>query len=79
MHGMGESLCHVQVSIIGTMSFLKAAKKSCPYRMLTFSQQLCDVKICCNKELILGERPITVQDIASNSGISVGSVETVIL
>jgi hypothetical protein len=39
---------------------------------------LCNVNICCIKELILRKRQSTVCDIASNNGITVGSVETVV-
>jgi hypothetical protein len=37
-----------------------------------------DVNICHDEELIFGNRQITVCDIASNSSISIGSVETII-
>jgi hypothetical protein len=37
-----------------------------------------DTNNFCIKELILGKRQITVRDIASISGISVGNVETII-
>jgi hypothetical protein len=36
------------------------------------------VNICCIEELILGNRRITVDDIASNSGTNDGCVETII-
>jgi hypothetical protein len=36
------------------------------------------VNVSGNKELILGKRQITMRDISSNSGISVGNVETII-
>jgi hypothetical protein len=41
-------------------------------------EAVCDVNICCVKELILGSRQITACDIAFSSGISVGNVEAVI-
>jgi hypothetical protein len=36
-----------------------------------------DVNVCFVKELILGDRQIALYDTATNSGISVGSVESV--
>jgi hypothetical protein len=39
---------------------------------------VCDVDACHVKQLILGNRQITVHNIAFNSSISVGSVEEVV-
>jgi hypothetical protein len=39
---------------------------------------VCNVKVCFVEGLILGDRRIAVCDTATNSGISVGSVETII-
>jgi hypothetical protein len=50
--------------VIGTIIFLKAIKKS---------------NTCCIEELILRNRQITICDITSNSGITVRSVETIVL
>jgi hypothetical protein len=75
----GVETLSCQVTMIATESFLKAIKKSLTYFMLTFNQQtVTDVNIHHIKELILGNRRITVCDIASNSSISFGSVETII-
>jgi hypothetical protein len=60
----------MQVSVIGTISFLKAVKKFGTYCM---PAAVCDVNIHHTKELMLGNWRITVCDVASNSGLSVGS------
>lgn len=39
---------------------------------------VCDVNICSIEQLIVGNKQITVHDIATNSGIRIGSVETII-
>jgi hypothetical protein len=67
MHGTGKRNCHIQVPVIGKISFLNALKKSWTYQMLSVSRQ-----------------PYTVWtftvliDIASSSGRSVRSFETII-
>jgi hypothetical protein len=69
---MEKRPCHMQVSLISTISFLKAIKKSRSYCLLTLNKQH---RI---NKLSLGNRKITLCDIAPNSGVSVGNVETII-
>jgi hypothetical protein len=64
--------------MIAIETFLRTIKKSLTYYRLTFNQQTVpDVNVRHIKQLILGNRRITVCDIALNSSISFGSVETI--
>jgi hypothetical protein len=63
--------------VIDRVIFLKAIK-SLKYTACSCSSNSCTGHNFCIKELIRGKRQITVSDIASISGISVGSVETII-
>jgi hypothetical protein len=70
----------VQVSVIGTVSFFKAVCEEVLNLSHThIGPEAVHVNVNGSKKLILGNKRITVRDISSNSGISVGNVEAIIL
>jgi hypothetical protein len=79
MYRIWKRPSHVQVSVIGTIVLLKAIKNSNTYRMFNIQPTaIYTVNSCYIKKLIFRNRRITICDIASDSGITVGGVETTV-